>query len=47
MGKFPGIKMESGALRRILNSDEQGRREGWGQQGHLPWAPLYLWAPKD
>ena len=36
MGKFPGIKMASGALRRILDSDEQGHREGWGLQGHLP-----------
>ena len=43
MGKFPGIKMASGV---ILDGDEQGRRDGWGQQGHLPWAPLYLWAPK-
>ena len=40
MGKFPGIKMASGALHRILDSDEQGRQEGGGGNwGILPWAP--------
>ena len=41
MGKFPGIKMASGALRRILDSDEQGRREG-GRLGHFALGPTLL-----
>ena len=34
----------------ILNTYKchiQGRREGGGNWGILPWAPLCLWAPKD
>ena len=45
MGKFPRIKMASGALRRILGSDEQGRREG-GQLGHFALGPTLLMGPK-
>ena len=45
MGKYPGIKMASGALRRILDSDEQGRLEG-GQLGHFALGPTLLIRPK-
>ena len=45
MGKYPGIKMASGTLRRILDSDEQGCREG-GQLGHFALGPTLLIGPK-
>ena len=45
MGKFPGIKMASGALHRILGSDEQGRREGGVLLGHFA-GPTLLMGPK-
>ena len=45
MGKFPGIKMASGALRRILESAEQGLREG-EQLGYFALGPTLLMGPK-
>ena len=45
MGKFPGIKMASGVLRRILDGDEQGRREG-GETGAFTLGPTLLMSPK-